>query len=203
LNAAAESRVRGVPGSHHDDAVETNAFCTRRAGPEDARTLAAIRVASWRAAYAGIVPDDTLAALDTEFEAERWTVILRDAATKGQRTVFVTDPGGIVAGYACVGPYQSEEAKATPDDPDGELMACYLDPDWWGSGAGDPLIAAAESALVELGHDVAGLWVFEENARARRFYARNGWEADRRVERRNAIGGRNVPRVRYRKNLTS
>jgi RimJ/RimL family protein N-acetyltransferase len=199
--------VRGGPGPHHDVAVETNNFRIRRAGPEDAGTLAAIRVASWRAGYAGVVPDDTLAALDVGAEAERWTVILGDAATRGQRTVFVTDASGVVAGYACVGPYQQDEtadrANAAPDDPDGELMACYLDPDWWGRGAGDPLIAAAASALVELGHHAAGLWVFEQNARARRFYERNGWEADGRVERRTPIGGRNVPRVRYRKNLTS
>jgi RimJ/RimL family protein N-acetyltransferase len=183
--------------------VETTGFRTRDAGPEDAPTLAAIRVASWRAGYAGIVPDDTLDALDVDTEAARWTVILRDAATKGQRTVFVTDPGGVVAGYACVGPYQVDQANAAPDDPDGELMACYLDPAWWGSGAGDPLIATAESALGDLGHHEAGLWVFEQNARARRFYERNGWEADRRAERRNPVGGRNVPRLRYRKNLTS
>jgi GNAT superfamily N-acetyltransferase len=191
------------PGHH--DGVQTTTFRTRTAGAEDAGAVAEIKVTSWRAGYAGIVPVAVLAALDVDEVTAQWQQILGDAASKGQRTVLVTNGAQEVGGFASVGPYQLEQADE-PDradrDPDGELMACYLHPDWWGRGAADPLIAAAESALAALSHRVAGLWVFEENSRARRFYERNGWEADG-VRRHNPIGGVNVPRLRYRKNLTS
>jgi RimJ/RimL family protein N-acetyltransferase len=179
--------------------VETTAFRTRRASPTDARTLAAIRVASWRAGYAGIVPDAVLDALDVDAEADRWTTILRDAAAQGQHVEFVVDRRDVVVGYAAIGPCTDPE-----DDPRlGELMAFYLHPDAWGSGAADPLIERAEALLADRRHTEAVLWVFDANARARRFYERHGWAPDGHAELRQPIGGVEVPRQRYHKNLTS
>ena len=53
----------------------------------------------------------------------------------------------------------------------------YVDPDWWGSDAGQLLI---EQAHLELGEscDEAVLTVLAANPRARRFYERNGWALD-------------------------
>ena len=41
-------------------------YCIRDAEPADARALAQIRVASWRMAYAGIVPGAILERMDLE-----------------------------------------------------------------------------------------------------------------------------------------
>jgi GNAT superfamily N-acetyltransferase len=179
--------------------VETTAFRTRSAGPTDARALAAIRVASWRAGYAGIVPDAVLDALDVDAEADRWTTILRDAPAKGQHVEFVLDRRDVVVGYAAIGSCTDLEDDLSV----GELMAFYLHPDAWGSGAADPLIERAEALLADRGHTEAVLWVFDANARARRFYERHDWTPDGHVEMRNGIGGADIPRQRYRKNLTS
>jgi GNAT superfamily N-acetyltransferase len=186
--------------------VATIRFSTRGAAPEDAPTLAAIRVASWRAGYAGIVPDEVLAALDVDHEATRWTAILHDAAAQGLRVEFVADHRDVVVGYAAVGPYRGPEVDPNrpvdDDPPGGELGAFYLHPDAWGSGAADPLIDRAEVLLAGRGHAEPVLWVFEANARARRFYERHGWSFDGTVSSM-SFGDAHPVDLRYRKNLTS
>ena len=71
-------------------------------------------------------------------------------------TVLVAEREGEVVGVAGV---------------EGEwLSGFYVLPDHWGSGVADEL----HDAAVELG--VTRLWCLEENHRARRFYAKRGWE---------------------------
>jgi GNAT superfamily N-acetyltransferase len=54
---------------------------------------------------------------------------------------------------------------------DGEWLAgFYVLPEWWGTGVADEL----HDAAVALG--ARTLWCLEENARARRFYEKRGWE---------------------------
>lgn len=60
----------------------------------------------------------------------------------------------------------------------GEIYGFYLHPDHWRSGLADELMDASIGALVEDGWASARLWVLAENARARRFYERQGWRGD-------------------------
>jgi GNAT superfamily N-acetyltransferase len=75
----------------------------------------------------------------------------------------------------------------------GELRDLYVVPEAWGSG-----VAAAlhETALRWMRNraDEAILWVGEANARARRFYEREGWRADGEG-RASSLG---PPELRYR-----
>ncbi len=79
-------------------------------------------------------------------------------------------------------------------------MAIYVAPEVVGSGVGRDLLARGERSLAELGFTEATLWVFEANARARRFYARNGW-AEEAGSGPGPWGW--APSVRYRKTLAS
>ncbi|WBV43236.1 GNAT family N-acetyltransferase [Pseudoroseomonas cervicalis] len=54
------------------------------------------------------------------------------------------------------------------------LAALHVDPRAWGQGVGAALLAAAERRIAE-GHAVARLEVLAFNARALRFYRRQGW----------------------------
>ena len=76
----------------------------------------------------------------------------------------------------------------------------YVDPDWWGSDAGQLLI---EQAHLELGEscDEAVLTVLAANPRARRFYERNGWALDALVTEPH-FGGHRTEVARYRKTLS-
>ncbi|MFJ9371427.1 GNAT family N-acetyltransferase [Nocardia sp. NPDC101769] len=72
-----------------------------------------------------------------------------------------------------------------------EVEQLYLEPTWRGSGLGDQLIGLAK----ELRPNGLGLWTFQVNGSARRFYQRHGFvEIDRTDGRRNEEG---EPDVRY------
>lgn len=65
-------------------------------------------------------------------------------------------------------------------DPDGsgEVVDLHVVPEAWGTGAAASLLDAAVAGLREAGAREPSLWVGQENARARRFYEREGWEHD-------------------------
>ena len=60
----------------------------------------------------------------------------------------------------------------------GWLDGLYVVPECWGSAVATRLHDAALDHCRSLGDDECRLWVLEENARARRFYERRGWELD-------------------------
>lgn len=150
----------------------------RRATPADADSIARVHVATWRAAYRGIVPDGYLHALSAEARAARWRADLAGTATV--TWVAVSDDGEI-AGFA------TRSAATAP----AELYAIYVAAPVWGQGLGRALLEAAGA-----GCDGVGLWVFEENPRARRFYEAAGFrpEGSRRLGVR---GGVEAAEVRY------
>ena len=70
----------------------------------------------------------------------------------------------------------------------GQLITLYVEPGWWGTGVGRAVHDAALDRLARRGVDRVVLWVLSTNARARRFYERQGWRA-RRVLRVQQFGG--------------
>ena len=174
----------------------------RRAAPADARRMAAIHVAAWRAAYREVMPDEYLDGLpEREIEAvwrERLVSGLSDRAPAGVvSVVLVAELDGLVVAMAAVGP-----DRADPDDAaTGELWMLNADPTAWGSGAAAALHRAACDELGARGHVEAVLWVVEQNARARRFYEREGWHDDAETKTE-LIGGAVVTERRYRRRVT-
>ena len=143
----------------------------RAATVADARAIATIRLASWRATYAGIVPAALLDRMDLA-RNETW-IAGRVADPQGQGTLVVEDAEGHVAGYALTGPARDDDAAGL-----GELGAIYLDPDARGRGFGRPLLDAALEELAAAGFGTVVLWVLTANASARRFYERAGFRPD-------------------------
>lgn len=163
----------------------------RPAEAADLRALAGIRIRSWRAAYAGLVAQEHLDAMDAEEGYRRWQ----------DRTAAPDAPGVLVAeradagllGYAIFGSARDADLPAGA----GEVWAIYLDPPAWGRGIGRRLLDAAVAGLQAAGHDPVVLWVLAGNARARRFYEATGFRRDG-AARDIAIGGEELPEVRYR-----
>jgi GNAT superfamily N-acetyltransferase len=60
----------------------------------------------------------------------------------------------------------------------GWLDGLYVVPELWGTRVASELHDAGLDHLRSLGERGCRLWVLEENARARRFYERRGWELD-------------------------
>jgi GNAT superfamily N-acetyltransferase len=161
----------------------------REATAADADAIGRVHAETWRAAYAGVLPEP---AFDVEARQRSW----REAFARERpatSAVFVAELDGGVVGFAGVG--------ASRDEPGvGELFTIYVDPMHWGTGSGRALISHAEQALRASGFAEAMLWVLEGNERAERFYRAAGWEHDgaRKTE---VFQGAEIPEVRYRKPL--
>lgn len=140
----------------------------RSALPEDAARLAAVEVASWRAAYGSLMSRAFLDGLSTEIKAEEWERNLRKHEhSRRKRVIAATDKDAIV-GFVRVG---TEENV-------GLIYLLYLLPEFWGCGIGKALMNAAMEELCALGASEVMLWVLRDNERARRFYEGLGWRAD-------------------------
>ena len=146
----------------------------RDAEPGDARSIAEVHVASWRAAYAGLLPQAVLDGLSAAQRARHWHAVLGPSSPQ---RVVVAAHGDHLVGFAHVGPaHDADTGPAT-----GQLHTIYLDPRWWGRGIGRRVHDAGLDRLADLGHDRAVLWMLSTNARAGRFYGRCGWSRDGRI----------------------
>ena len=161
----------------------------------DADAIGAVHVRAWQAGYRGHMSDEYLDGLSIERRRQGWRAGLTEAPT--DRTVLVVeDPAdGHVCGFAVVGDVRDEEEVAPGQ---GELWAINLEPEAWGRGLAGPLLAGAVDALAARGCDDVHLWVLEANARARRFYEREGWAFDGGTKD-DDFGGRTLRELRYRR----
>jgi GNAT superfamily N-acetyltransferase len=165
----------------------------RAATPDDAGQIAAVDVASWQAAYRGLMPDAYLDALSVEERAADWRRRLLGRDTERGRSTFVADDGGAILGFVRVGP--------DPDVPAaGFVFLLYVLPARWRGGVGTALMAAADAALRDGGFMSAALGVLEANDRARRFYECLGWRSDG-SRRSDDYGGRELAALRYTRSL--
>lgn len=164
----------------------------RPAEPADAMNVARVHVRSWQVAYRKLIPDDYLDRLRPEDRAKRYDFGNLDP--KKPMTIVATEAGAI-CGFATVAPARD------PDVPDhGELCALYVDPDWWGRGIGATLVSAARARLAAQGFRDAVLWTLKGNARAERFYLKDGWVPEG-LQRTNSVWDVVIDEVRYRRAL--
>jgi GNAT superfamily N-acetyltransferase len=130
-------------------------------------------VATWRAAYRGIVPDVFLASMSVEEHAARW----RGRIEANLKLVFVHERDGQIDGWVSVGACRDDDAKA-----DGEVYALYVAPESWRRGIGRELMAKSEGEFQHRGMMRIVLWVLERNDRARQFYESRGYAPDGRTK---------------------
>jgi len=121
----------------------------RRAGAADAAAIADVFLASFNATYA-------LPLAHTDEDVRGWT---RDVMVPTHESWVALDQDRVV-GWMALGP--------------GELDQLYVAPDRLGEGIGRRLLDVAR----ERSPDGLRLYTFQVNARARRFYERNGFVAE-------------------------
>ncbi|MGW4489123.1 N-acetyltransferase family protein [Amycolatopsis sp. NPDC004368] len=159
----------------------------------DAPGIAHAHVASWQAAYLGLLPEEFLAGLSASAREGFWAKNL--ATPEPRHTVLVAEtPDGTIAGFAASSP--SRDDDATPDT--GELASIYLLPEFWSRGYGRALHAHAHATLAA-DFPTATLWVLAGNTRARTFYERTGWTLDGRTKVESVADGTvTLEEIRYR-----
>ncbi|MER7741610.1 GNAT family N-acetyltransferase [Streptomyces sp. NPDC096538] len=162
---------------------------------DDCAGVAGIRVAGWRYAYRGLVPQAYLDRMDVAEEAGRQRARL--AAGDGSVVDLVAEAeDGTLAGWAAYGPYRDGDVRTE----DGELYALYVPPERIGQGLGRTLLTEVTGRCAAAGHRRVFLWVLRDNARARRFYTAAGYTADG-TEEHFELAGIQVPEVRYVREL--
>ncbi len=149
----------------------------RHAVGDDAEAIAQINLASWEAAYRGVVADRFLDRADLTERRVRW----QERIARAAHPLLVAEAGGLVVGY-CSLVLPARDAGADADASTGEVGAIYVAPGAFRAGVGSAMLLAALELMRERGYVDATLWVLSENPRARAFYARHGFTADGTVQ---------------------
>jgi GNAT superfamily N-acetyltransferase len=159
----------------------------RPARQEDAAAVARIYVDSWHDTYAGILPTRLLRALTQNGQAARWRAAIR---AQGREHVLVAESSihGLV-GMASLGPARDDELGY-----DGEVYALYVDPGFFGQGAGRALLNTGFTVLRGRGFSSCLIWAHAKNP-VRFFYeALGGRLVAERVQR---MMGDPVPEIAF------
>lgn len=142
-------------------------YSVRKAREEDVYAIAGIRVSSWRRTYRGIVPDETLAAMDVGANVNTARVWLAQT-TSGSRgplalALVVEDERGDVRGFAHGGAARPLQSGAAPEPFESEIYALYLTPGYERQGLGGRLLGAAARHLRAHGARSLIIWALERN----------------------------------------
>ena len=157
------------PGNPKSEAAPAIRWATVR----DARAIAAVHIASWHAAYRGLMPDEVLDELTIEGRQRDWQGWLADGGERAHTLVAERD-GAIEAFCTLEFPSREEDES----DAVAGIPAIYAHPAAFGRGSGPALLDAAIDATRERGYREAILWMLEGNRRAEAFYERRGWNRD-------------------------
>ena len=129
----------------------------------------------WQVTYPGLVSQEYLNKFTLEKSEEQ--------AYKWRDNLLVAKDGDRVVGFVGYGHHG-------PEDPDtGEVFALYVLPEYQGTGVGQRLMDAALEKLSAFPH--LCLWAVKGNARAIRFYEKNGFRlngTEKLVPRMEAAG---------------
>jgi RimJ/RimL family protein N-acetyltransferase len=164
----------------------------RQAWPDDASAVAGVYVRSKQVAFAGLVPQHYLDAMDPSGEESRWKTHIAETRWPTSGVLVAETAVGIV-GFAGFSPSQETPAVA-------EIGTLYAMPEVWGTGIGKQLMLATLTTLGQADYTQATLWVLEDNERARRFYEAAGWRADGAAVE-DTTGGAALNKLRYRRAL--
>ena len=172
-----------------------DALTIRPATPNDAQSIARIRVQGWRFAYQDLISQDYLDSLSVAEDTERMRGYLsqlpqnslpsRSASVQGssdgeKRSFMLAVRDDAVLGFCrfSAAPDKDDRAeRAVPGGTlNGRLHSLYIDPETLGQGIGYTLMSHALSTFAAWGCERATLWVLEGNSRAISFYERQGWQ---------------------------
>ncbi len=144
----------------------------RMAWPDqDERLIAGLKVACWREAYAGILPQPILDELNVNRSTMEWAHGLRHGIA------WIAEQSGAPVGFG--------HARGA------EVTTLYVRKADHRNGVGRELLLHCFDEIACLGHASAHLWVLEENSAARHFYERAGG----RLTARRPVGFPRWPRI--------
>jgi GNAT superfamily N-acetyltransferase len=142
----------------------------RDATTQDAAALAKLGAESFTATFGHLYAPDDLALFLQNHTPAAWAAELANPAF----AVRIAEAEGTPIGFAKLGPPQ---LPFTPTGTPAELRQLYVLAPWHGAGVAAALMEWVIATARSRGADELFLSVFTDNHRARRFYARYGFEA--------------------------
>jgi GNAT superfamily N-acetyltransferase len=140
-----------------------------------------------------------------EFMPEGWTPPpterepVRERLADSAFWCIVAEVDGAMAGHVSVLPAVLHSSRPDPDPDLAHLGALFVREEYWGSGIAARLHAAAVEEAARQGFSTFRLFTPAAQARARRFYEREGWRAVGRPFPEEHWGGMEL--VEYRRPL--
>ncbi|MEI9991359.1 MAG: GNAT family N-acetyltransferase [Rhizomicrobium sp.] len=142
------------------------ALTIRVARPKDAADVARIYIESWHDTYPAVLSRAMLCAMTPAGQTARWQAAIR---SQKRETVLVAEDAkaGVVA-MASLGAARDKSLGY-----DGEVYTLYVDPNYFGRGAGRTLLNGAFAILRARGFTSCQIWAHAKN-NARFFYESMG-----------------------------
>jgi ribosomal protein S18 acetylase RimI-like enzyme len=137
--------------------------------PDDAALMAKLGAETFTETFGHLYSPENLAAFLDNHAPENWARELGDPAF----AVRIAEDGGEPAGYCKIGP---PSLPFPVSGPTAELRQLYVLEPWHGAGVARTLMDWSIAKARERGAEEMCLSVFVDNHRARRFYARYGFE---------------------------
>lgn len=151
----------------------------RAAVTADAPEIARIQLVTWRTAFADLLGEQALAALDDSAE-QQWA----EAIAHPDTTVYVATEGEFTVGFCVAGAAPDDEvanaAGELPEDAGrtGLIATLLVEPRWGRRGHGGRLLAGAAAGLRQQGAERGISWVAESDSASLSFFRRAGWSPD-------------------------
>ncbi len=160
----------------------------RRARPGDAPGIGAVHVASWRATYPGVLPDEYLAGMSVQRQSGHYDRAIRLGIGVHVATVSGSDQAPQVIGFC------SANRNRRSGLADGEIETLYVLDDYRERGVGRQLLRCAASYLAASGCKSVCLWVLRDNPAAFFYERMGGRKLAHSVTR---VAGVEIPQTAY------
>jgi L-amino acid N-acyltransferase YncA len=146
--------------------MDDPAISVRSARPEDAGAVARVYIDAWQDTYPAILPAQLLCAMTPRGQAARWQAAIK---ARGREMVMVAE----IAEHGVIGMTSFGPSRDRGIGFDGEVYTLYVDPAWFGHGAGRALLRGSFTALLARGFSSCVIWAHARNP-ARFFYEAMG-----------------------------
>ncbi|HEY0302547.1 MAG TPA: GNAT family N-acetyltransferase [Rhizomicrobium sp.] len=163
------------------------ALTVRVARPKDAAEIARIYIASWHDTYPGVLSAALLCTMTSKGQTARWHAAIR--SQKRENVLVAEDAKAGMVAMASLGPARDKSFGY-----DGEVYTLYVDPDYYGRGAGRTLLNGAFAVLKARGFTSCVIWAHAKN-NARFFYETMGGRTV--AERKAPVMGEMAPETAF------
>ena len=182
------------PNQAVPQAIFMSSYSVRPATARDAKAIADIHVATWKATYSELMPENFLKAMTAEMRLAYWKEAIE--YSEPQTLVAVAAGDNQVVGFVGFDRSRDPGTRSTV----GEVWALYVMPEHARQGAGIALWDGARDGLKEEGCTQVTAWVLLNNAPAMAFFEHSaGFKREMPSLRTTAFGTARLEEIRLKR----